>query len=255
MGGYHSSRVAGYSDARNAWRLEHDSTVAGEVVSPILYDSPQTWQDLQTVCDIIRRHGGQATVRTGGHIHVSTGDYDHTVANHNRLLRMVHNHSDTLFRLAANPGRGGRHRGTYWCRPNQSPSTGYSQVSVAARNNTGHGLALNLESIDGRDNDHVEFRMWDGSLDPGVIQTQIKVSLGITDAAFREAHSPDLPNEGRVDTVGTHAVRHGRRRLSGAEWRESTRSFRNLVDNIFRRDVDKAQATSLFAVNRWQRRR
>jgi hypothetical protein len=204
------------------------------------------------VCDIIRRHGGRASVNTGGHVHVSAGNYDHTVSNHNRLLRMVDSHADTLFRLAANPERG-RHRGTSWCRPNYVPARGYRSVANASNSNASHGLALNLESMSGRDSDHVEFRMWDGSLDPAVIQTQIKVSLGITQAAFRDAGTNEPLNGGRVDSVGTHAARHGRRRLRGAEWRESTRSFRDLVDSVFRRDVDKAQATSLFAVNRWQR--
>jgi hypothetical protein len=63
MVGYHAGRVNGYSDARDAWRLERDTTVSGEIVSPILYDTPETWRDLATVCDIIRRHGG--TARSG----------------------------------------------------------------------------------------------------------------------------------------------------------------------------------------------
>src|SRR5207248_9132878 len=49
---YHStSRVPG------KWTVEHDATVAGEVVSPILQDTPETWAQLERVCQILQSHG------------------------------------------------------------------------------------------------------------------------------------------------------------------------------------------------------
>lgn len=256
MVGYHAGRGGGYSDARNAWRLEYDATVAGEVVSPILYDTPETWRDLGTVCDIIRRHGGTASVRSGGHVHVSAHNYDHTVENHARLLGLVNTYEDTLYRLAANPARG-RHRGLTWCRPNNSPAVGYSSLATVRNHNYGHHLAVNLQAMQGRASDHVEFRMWDSSLDPAVIQSQINLSLGLTEAAFRTASDPAAPNGGQIDRVGAHRSRFGGRgrgaRLRGPEWRESTRSLRSLLDTVFPRAAAKAQAAALFAVTRWQR--
>ena len=252
IGGYHASEHAGYTEARNGWRLEEDCTVAGEIVSPILWDTPETWNDLQTVCDIIQRHGGRATTRTGGHVHVGIGNFDHTVSNHNRLMQLVDAHSDTLFRLASNPERG-THRGTSWCRPNHVPSQGYRDIGHARSSNAGHGLAVNMQSVSGRRNDHVEFRMWDGSLEPSVVQSQIKVSLGLAQAAFREAGSTSAPNDGHVDHVGAHRRVFGRRRLNGEQWRQATRGFRSLMDTVFHRDEDRAQLTGLFAVTRWQR--
>ncbi len=256
MVGYHSGRGSGYSDARNAWRLESDCTVAGEIVSPILYDTPETWQDLAAVCDIVRRHGGVVSRRTGGHVHVSAHNYDHEVGNHNRLLQLAEGYQDTLFRLAANPERG-RHRGMNWCTPNTVPAQGYRDVGHARGHNGSHSQAINMAAMFGGARDHVEFRMWDGSLDPGVIQAQVKLSLGLTEAAFRSAATWEQPNEGQADRIGRHHRDYGGRgrgaRLRGEEWQESTRSFRSLVDSIFHRDSDKAQATALFAVTRWQR--
>ncbi len=252
MDRYHASMRQGYSDARDAWRLERDATVAGEIVSPILYDTPETWRDLATVCDIIRRHGGRASINAGGHVHVSAHNYDHTVENHNRLMRMVDGYQDTLFRLASNPSRG-RHRGTNWCRPNTVPSQGYRDIGQARMANAGHHLAVNMQSVAGRHSDHVEFRMWDASLDPGIIQSQIKVSLGLTEAAFRDAGTATAPHPGTGDRVGAHHARFGTGRLQGEQWREATRSFRGLVDSIFHRDSDKEQITGLFAITKWQR--
>jgi hypothetical protein len=62
---YHSgSRVPG------KWTVEHDATVAGEVVSPILQDTPETWAQLERICQILQAQGARATGRTGGHVHV-----------------------------------------------------------------------------------------------------------------------------------------------------------------------------------------
>jgi hypothetical protein len=254
MDRWHASARDGYTEAPNAWRLEHDSTVAGEIVSPILWDTPETWRNLATVCDIVRRHGGQASVRAGGHVHVGAGNFDHTVENHNRLMQLVDAHSDTLFRLASNPERG-THRGVRWCSPNRIPAQGYRDIGHARDANNGHNLAVNMQSVFGGHSDHVEYRMWDSSLDPAVIQSQIKVSLGLTEAAFRDAGSPARPNGGRVDRLGDHHAQFGRRRLVGEQWRQATRGFRSLMDTVFHRDEDRAQLTGLFAVTRWQRAR
>jgi hypothetical protein len=247
--GYHSRP----SDSlAGVWRFEADSTVHGEIVSPVMHDDPASWQNLAQVCDIVRRHGGRATARTGGHVHVGVGDYDHTVENHNNLLQLTASHEDVLYRLAQNPGRRA-HRGTMWCRPNTVPTQPYHDVRAVQSRNTSHDLGLNFQSVGGRQTDHVEFRMWDSSLDPGVIQAQVKLSLGLTQAAFATRPGASAAHE----PIGSHRSRNqglgSGRRLRGDAWHADTASFRGLVDRIYTRDADKAQATALFAVTRWQR--
>ncbi|MFC5148977.1 amidoligase family protein [Streptomyces aureoversilis] len=252
--GWHASARAGYTDDANAWRVEHDSTVAGEIVSPILYDEPQTWNNLARVCEIIRRNGGVASARTGGHVHVSVPDYDHTVENHNRLLGTVGAYEDVLYRLAQNPARR-QHRGLRWCRPNREPSAPYTSVAAVRNANNSHGIGLNFQSVDGRSSDHAEFRMWDGSLEPGVIQAQVNVSLGLANAALREAGTAPPPPREPVGSQRAALERDGlsRRRLSGERWQQSTASFRSMVDRIFPREENRAQAAALFAATRWHR--
>lgn len=247
--GYHSNN-GDYS----RWRFETDATVHGEVISPVLYDEPESWNQLSRVCEIVRRHGGRATARTGGHVHVGVGDYDHTVENHTRLLGAFKENEDTLYRLAQNPERRA-HRGTSWCRPNMAPAGPYVNPRGLAAMHSGHGLGMNFGAAhSGQASDHVEFRMWDSSLDPGVIQAQVKVSLGMTHAALA---SRGGPAPGPAEPIGTHRAANaglGRgARLRGETWQQDTRGFRRLVDRVFTRDVDKAQATALFAVTRWQR--
>ena len=253
VGGYHVAQRQGYSDDPGRWSFESDSTVSGgEIVSPIMYDTPQTWANLEQVCDIIARHGGRATFRTGGHVHVSAGDYDHTVENHSRLMNTIAAYEDIYYRLGQNPAAEA-HRGTRWCRPNDVPSDGYASVDQVRWYNDGHHLAVNMESIRGHGSDHVEFRMFDGSLNPAVIQTQIKVALGTVDAAFRQARLPEAPAGGRRHRLGEHRRAYGRRRQTGEAWRQATAAFRSFADTVFSRPADRAQAASLFAATHWQR--
>lgn len=55
----------------NNWTFTSDRSIkdGGEFDSPILYDSPKTWKELETMCEIISNH---ATVgeNTGSHIHI-----------------------------------------------------------------------------------------------------------------------------------------------------------------------------------------
>jgi Putative amidoligase enzyme len=247
--GYHSGARTPSRQHPGGWRFETDATVDGEIVSPVMHDTPETWRNLATVCEIVRRHGGRATARTGGHVHVGLSDYDHTVENHNRLLATATGYTDTLYRLAQNP-EARAHRGTTWCRPNNAPGPGYTSLPAVRQANYGHGLGLNFQSVSGNRADHVEFRMWDGSLNPGVIQAHINLSLGLTAAGSRGGYNPPAAPE----RVGAHRTANpGRQRLRGEQWRESTRSFRQLADTVFRRASNSAQAAALFAVTRWQR--
>lgn len=254
--GYHSGMSRGYTENhRGGWSYEQDCTVHGEIVSPIMYDEPETWQNLQKVCEIVKRNGGVATIRTGGHVHVSTANYDHTVANHTRLMATWRENEDLIYRLSSSPDRG-THRGPQWCAPNRVPSSGYRDVSDARSNNYGHNLGVNMQSVSGRASDHVEFRTYDQTLDPGVIQTQIKMSLALTEAAFRDTDSTPTGSEPLGSHRANNRAEHGAsRRLTGDAWKADTESFRKLVDKMYRRRADKAQAASLFAVTKWQRGR
>lgn len=244
---YHQGAATHSHEHHRGWRFETDCTVNGEIVSPVMYDEPETWRNVATVCEIVRRHGGRATTRTGGHVHVGLGDYDHTVENHNRLLATAAGYSDTMYRLAQNPAAR-QHRGRTWCSPNPDPGPGYSSLTAVRGQNYGHSQGLNFQSVAGSRADHIEFRMWDGSLSPGVIQAQVNLSLGITAAGSRGGYQPPA-----AEPVGTHRARQpGRRRLRGQEWHDSTRSFRQLADTIYRRSANSAQAAALFAVTRWQ---
>ncbi|MGV9379433.1 NUDIX domain-containing protein [Nonomuraea sp. NPDC003707] len=249
---YHTMRDEGYRSGKNGgrglWRLEQDGTVDGELISPILYDEPATWENLLVATEIIRAHGGTAGASTGGHVHVSTHDFDHIVENYTSLLNHGGLHTDTLFRLGHNPERES-HRGVAQCKPNRLPTEGYRSIAPV-RNLNGRKSAMNMESMKGTAKDHVEWRLWDGSLDPAVIQSRVKVSLAEVEAAFRTATLGRLPNLGRLDQLGAHAELL--KLDPGLDLTEQgSLSFRVLMDELFWRAADKEQLTALFAATRW----
>ncbi|GAA3090438.1 hypothetical protein GCM10020001_001930 [Nonomuraea salmonea] len=252
---YHASSRAGYHSGekggRGLWRLELDRSVSGELVSPILYDEPATWMNILLACEIIRGWGGSATVNTGGHVHVSTRDYDHHLANYVSVAEYIKHHGDTLYRLGHNPAMES-HRGQAFCQFESLPARGYTSIG-AVRQNHLHRSAVNMGGMTEDTKGHIEFRMWDGSLDPAVIQAQVKVSLAVVEAAFRTAALDLPPNAGVREEPGTHA---GLRSLGSAPdlTEAGSLSFRMLMDEIFWRAADKEQLAALFAATRWPER-
>jgi hypothetical protein len=249
LGYYEQKRIRPTTEA-NGWKCTEDGTVAGELVSPIMYDEPEHWESLQKVCDIIRRHGGNAT-NAGGHVHVGVGDWGSSPEAHNNLLREFQVSADPIYRAGSN-AEAGNHRGMSWCSPNRDiPAGGYESVQQVRNMNNSHGLGVNFESVQGRNNDHVEFRMWDQTLSPAAIQTQVRTSVAMAEAA-KAGRSP-ADDEPR-NPVGSARSRFGRRRQTGQDRKDLTRPARRLADRLFHRESDKAAFAALWAVNRNQSR-
>ncbi|MBT2226184.1 amidoligase family protein [Nonomuraea sp. NEAU-A123] len=239
---YHTGHDGGYYEGDNGWRLEQDESVAGELVSPPLYDTPRTWESIQLVCEIIKSHGGVATGSTGGHIHVDTSVFDHIPAFYQRLLRLVNrNYFDTFLRLMTNPEQG-HHRGLDYCKPNMLDSAGYVTLDELVSSQFERESVINVQSVEGGRTDHTEVRLPDGSLDPGVIQTQIKLALGTVGLALRLGDDQFPLNHDVKDVAGNHTEH--RKRLDYS-------SYLELADHLYHRAADKAQLTALFAITRW----
>ena len=255
--GYHAGMARGYTENhQGGWSFERDQTVSGEIVSPIMYDTPETWENLAKVCEIVKRHGGKATARTGSHVHVSTPQT--TGATATELLRIANQHEDVMYRISQNP-QTGQHRPMRWCGPNRDVApTGYQSASDARREHNSHGLGVNLQSVGGGSSDHAEMRHWDGTLDPALIQAQVKVSAAMVAAAQRTGAAGGSPLRER-EPVGSHSRRmtalvgRSRRGLTSDELAADTATFRSFADTLFTRREDKAQLAALFAITKWQR--
>ena len=247
MESYHSSgRVAG------KWVVEHDSTVTGEIVSPVLRDTPETWEQLERVCQILRANGARTTTRTGGHVHVGadSANMDHDVNRFRRVASVCAWAEDLMYRLAAGSGRGGRqHRGAgngyRWCGPMGSAQFENAQdlSDLAYRVGASHGVGLNYGNI----LDHrrtIEYRYFDSSLDPARLQANIKLACWVTKRAS------ELPDS---------AIPHERIRLgtnhSAPEADGDDGLLRRFADMVFVRPKDKLKLYWLYEHSAWQQGR
>lgn len=242
------------------WSFEYDGTVSGgEITSPAMFDEPQTWQNIKTVCDTLKRHGAIVTTNAGMHVHVGTEDYGQDVSKYNGLFNAFQSNEDLMFRLSTNPVRG-THRRNDYCRPNSTPSSPYRSVSRLANEQWGHHVAINFASVDGR-NPNVEFRSFDATLSPAVIQAQMGLALAMTEAAKRDRFSAQLNRADRMPLGFMHTVRPASSRASGENWDRMTLPMRKLIDDIAVADGNSnakenrlvKNLIGLFAITRYQR--
>jgi Putative amidoligase enzyme len=241
---YHSqNRVPG------KWVLEHDTTVTGEIVSPVLKDTPETWDQLERVCSILRAHGARTTTRTGGHVHVGadSANMDHDVNRFRKVAAACAWAEDLMYRLAAGTGRGGkRHRGAgsgyRWCGPMGSGQFEQAQSlsDLATRVGSSHSFGLNYGNLlDSRRT--IEYRYFDSSLDPARLQANIKLACWVTKRASTLPDSA-IPQE-RV-RLGTHAGGGAAERGDGL--------LRHFADLMFVRPKDKLKLYWLYERSAWQ---
>ena len=231
------------------WVVERDSTVTGEIVSPVLRDTPETWAQLEQACSILRDHGARVTARTGGHVHVGadSAGMDHDVDRFRRVASTCAWAEDLLYRLAAGSGRSGRqHRGAgngyRWCGPMGSGQFEQAQTlgELATRVGASHGVGLNYGNIlDSRRT--IEYRYFDSSLDPARLQANIKLACWITKRASTLPDSA-IPTE-RV-RLGSHAA--------GQVTDSGDHLLRRFADTIFVRPQDKLKLYWLFQRSAWQ---
>ena len=243
--GYHSSRRQ-----EGMWSVERDASVDGEVVSPVLRDTPETWVQLERVCSILRAQGARTSVRTGGHVHVGadSANLDHDVNRFRRVAQVCAWAEDLMYRLAAASGRNGRtHRGAgrgyAYCGPMGSADFEQARnlTELAYRVGSSHGVGLNYgHLLEGRRT--IEYRYFDASLDPARLQANIKLACWLTKRAG-ELQDAALPRE--RTRLGTHfQARH-----------QSDGLLRRFADLVFVRPQDKLKLYWVYEGSGWQRAR
>lgn len=248
------------------WSFEKDDTVDGELVSPVLKDTPEHWEQLRTAVEIIKKHGGQASTSAGSHVHISTASYENSTAKHAELLRLVSANEDVLYRMASNPTRG-KHRGTQYCRPNVrirneefTKDGSNAPVDEVLMSQYRSSVVNTAHSGNSRspNSSRVEFRVWDSTLDPGVIQQQIVLSAAMTERAERtvEITGTSKPPE-KYNPLGTAKSKGGaggtrtKAQQTQDEFLEESGHAGQFIDSLFRRKEDRKRATALFAINNW----
>jgi Putative amidoligase enzyme len=204
---YHAPRAGG------SWVVEQDRSVStvfaapdggppivvgGEVVSPPLRDTPETWQQVAAVLDVLRRCGAEVNRSCGLHIHFGADALRPADGPPRDLLLALSRlailtsvcFEDLVFRMAS--AEGGQHRGqsVYYrhCRPLERPlQPAYESLSDLAGalglEGAARRAALNLTNVGDPQKDTVEFRHCNGTLDGRVIQAFTRLCAALIGAA------------------------------------------------------------------------
>lgn len=240
-----SNARIGYTRDLDGWTVETDSTVDNvggrrgcELVSPILTNTPEAWESIRKVLQIVKELGGKVTTHTGLHVNIGMPDFNPSMDDSQSLIFPTHlidlhrQFDDLLQRLAHNPATGSqRHRGSQYCSApavisallRSSTSTGDFTVARqalsyrAVRNvidRNGHYSAINMDHLMSPNVAHrrLEFRIWDGTIDFDRLQTLVGLTLSLVDKAVKstlETHNLD-----NIDYFGSRNTR-GTNRSSG----------------------------------------
>jgi Putative amidoligase enzyme/SWIM zinc finger len=63
------------------WKLERDGSVSsgssgGELLSPVLKDTSETWRQIEIICEVEKRHGARVNQSCGRHVHIGMNKLD-----------------------------------------------------------------------------------------------------------------------------------------------------------------------------------
>ncbi|PWI55847.1 amidoligase family protein [Sulfoacidibacillus thermotolerans] len=177
--GYHARSQAGLWTPTRDGSLEDGGL---EIVSPIMQDRPEDWEQLRRVLEIAKFHGAKVNAHTGCHTNIGTGPMDSRGFTWQRFARAAVAHEATLYRIggadseAYRQGLGaGIHRGTRYVQPMDAllRFSGSASMNTIARriSNAGHFSMINATNS-GR----IEFRTPNGTLDERQVQAQVMVA-------------------------------------------------------------------------------
>lgn len=253
---YHAPSVIG------KWKLEKDCSLGirgGELVSPPLRDTPETWQTLQTICDVAKRHNAKVNSHCGGHIHIDMNPLDTAEHRWRRFFKATGSFEPVMYRFAGGDSgqvrSGVDHYATPFA-PNASrvldqnfPVTNSTDINRlatdASRYNRYYGV--NLTNIHDSDKPNtIELRYFNSSLEPAILQTNVKIANGIIFASEKARFGATSESEAMK--------RRGnilKDQIIGSNDSNSNLKVRDFVDIVFTRKKDKDSVLKLYSKNAW----
>lgn len=252
---YHARGVPG------KWKLESDGSVCsgsegGELVSPVLKDTPETWRAIEKICEVVKRHGGSIDYRCGGHVHIGMDSLDTAKQRWKRLMKNISCFEDVLYRLAG--GSSGRIRSGYnrYASPfateaQRAVNRPFRMESETDVNNFARDIcrsrynAINLTNIPNPNKPNtVEFRYFNSSLDHRQLQANIKIANAIMVSSEKARTHGDSVSE-------TMKKRGNMLKEQPPGRNRDNTALMKFVDIIFSRKKDKDRIINVFAKNNW----
>ena len=103
----------------NLWISKKDASIAigGEINSPILYDELTSWEELQKICNFLKKKNANTSKNAGGHIHIGSHILGDNVDNWKMFLKTYAAYESVLFRFLFGDKITGRKRILDFAKP------------------------------------------------------------------------------------------------------------------------------------------
>lgn len=255
---YHSAGTPG------KWKLERDGSVTsgnrgGELISPILTDTPETWRQLEVVCEVARRHGARVNYETGGHIHIGADQaLDGKRQRWRRFFKIAAGFEEVYHKLSG--GEQGRFRGGHYApsslaqnrvgitRTLPQDGTLSEYQGIISNISNGKYQSINISPFNSNKRT-VEFRAFNGTLTPGIIQANVMYAAGVIHSAEKsrtkqsEGVTFSESSRKRGEIINNYDTNNNR----------DNSSIMKALDAIFTRKQDKEHVLSVITKNTWDR--
>lgn len=79
--------------------------IGGEIISPILTDTKEKWEELKKICHILKDNNAQVSQRCGGHIHIGSNVLEKNPEYFKNFLKLWYTYEDILYRFSTGEDR------------------------------------------------------------------------------------------------------------------------------------------------------
>lgn len=183
--GYHAKNIHDINSHIGGWRFEEEHTILGgaEIISPRMLPNSETWENINLVTDLLELHELTAEdANTGFHVHVDIESLENNPSYWDTLFQVAYAYQDYLFVVGTNPERGihRKHvsKNTYQeflLPPPPADNTIMGIVHTFMRK----PLVMNTYNVSPRRGGHIEFKFWDGTVNPAYMQLYVALSVGL----------------------------------------------------------------------------
>lgn len=208
------------------------------------------------ICDVAKRHGARIDENCGGHVHINMEKLDTARQRWRRFFKTIEVYEDCIYRAAVGDLGVVRAAALSYARPfsvraNESKNIHFNMnndddvremARVISRNNRYYGI--NLTNIARDRAPTVEFRHFNGSLNPKQIQANIKMAAGIINASekarFRDTEDEIYKKRGNI-----------LKNSSTSDGARTKKKMMEFLDIAFPRKNDKKAILNVFKKTNW----
>ena len=190
------------------WQVKTDKSITenigsseygGELISPILIDSYNTWQDISLLCNLLKENDAKIYDIEAGHIHISSSILNNSSINFYRLFKLWVAFEDIIFKFSYN-GNDARKNIFLFAAPMYKMFFEYQKDMELASNMhdifkldfSDRNYALNFENYMKvykgikKDKNTIEIRCPNGSLDPIIWQNNVNFFIKLINYAVSD---------------------------------------------------------------------